>query len=204
MSNNKTFINQYLDESFEKYIKPVVENDTNFYRIFDNNCDNDRVVINGKLEKIVNQPKNFNNFLNIDLSYGNIVHIPMLNNIYIEYLTTRQMVNIKDLNSINQILKLDSNDVKFLSVKRNKNIIYQDIIIQTNKTIIIIQLYNFKIPVEGITHGAFIIYQNDYNNNNQNNTIYYTKNNSKLIIDNILDTKKIINSKKKIQQYSSI
>jgi hypothetical protein len=200
MSIKNNLINQIVDESFETYVKPLLNSNSNFYRIFDNNCDDDRVIINGKLEKIVNLPKNLNNLLNIDISCGNIVHIPMLNDIYIEYLSTKQQIDIKNLNTFNQIFKLDSENVKFLSVKYNKTIMYQDIIIQTNKTFIIVQLYKFINPIDDITHGAVIIFQNDYNDNNQNNSIYYTKENSKLIIDSITNTKKIIDANKKIQR----
>jgi len=194
MLNNKNFINLDLDKSFDDYIKPVVQINTSFYRIFDNNCDNDRVIINGKIEKLFNQPKNLNNLLNIDISCGNIVNIPMLNDIYIEYLSTKQIINIKDLNILNQVFRLDSDNVKFLSIKYDKNIIFQDIIIHTSKNIIIIQLYKFKIPVEDITHGAVIIFQNNNYENNLNNTIYYTKENNQLLIDNITNIEEIDNN----------
>jgi hypothetical protein len=188
MSSNNNFINNMLDESYQKYIKPVAESDGHFYRVFDNNCEEDRVVINGKIDKIVNLPKNLNVMLNIDTSYGNIVHVPMVSDIYIEYESIKQLIHIKDLNINNSTSKLDKDEIKILSAKNNKNITFQDIIIQTNKEIIIIQIYKFKVPFENITHGAVIIYQNDSNNSNQNNTIYYTKNNNKLILENIDDT----------------
>lgn len=194
MSINNNFINM-MDESYQKYIKPVVNIDEKFYRVFDNNCENDRVVINGKMDKIVNLPKNLNAILNLDMSCGNIVHVPMLNDIYIEYDKIKQLINIKELNIDNFTCKLNFDKIKILSVKNNKNIIYQDIIIQTNKEIIIIQIYKFKIPIEHITHGAVIIYQNDLNNSNQNNTIYYTKNNNKLLLKSIDDTQIIIDNK---------
>lgn len=203
MSIKKNLMNQNIDESFESYVKPAVDVNSTFYRIFDNNCDSDRVVINGKLEKIVNLPKNLSSMLNIDLACGNIVHVPMLNDIYIEYLSTKQLIDIKNLsafNQINQINKTNSNEVKFLSVKYSKNIIFQDIIIQTNKSIIIVQLYKLIVPIDDITHGAVIIFQNEFIDSNQNNTIYYTKANSRLIIDSITDIKKIIDSNKKIQR----
>jgi len=198
MSINNNFINM-MDESYQKYIKPVVNIDEKFYRVFDNNCENDRVVINGKIDKIVNLPKNLNAILNIDISCGNIVHVPMLNDIYIEYDKIKQLINIKELNIDNFTCKLDLDEIKILSVKNNKNITYQDIIIQTNKEIIIIQIYKFKIPIENITHGAVIIFQNDLNNSNQNNTIYYTKNNNKLLLKSIDDTKIIIDNKNIIE-----
>ena len=71
--------------------------DTYFYRVFDNNCDTDRVTINGKIDKIVKLPKNLNIILNIDSMCGNIVHIPMISDIYIEYDLIKQLINIKDL-----------------------------------------------------------------------------------------------------------
>jgi len=193
MSFRTNFINQNIDESFELYIKPLLDNKTIYYRIFDNNCDDDRIIINGKIEKIVDFPKKLNNILNIDISCGNIVHIPMLNDIYIEYLTIKQLIDIKNLNLLNQVNINNSDNIKFLSIKYGKNIIFQDIIIQTNKNIIIIQLYKLINPINDITHGAVIIFQNDLINNNQNNTIYYTKSNNMLNIDNIDNTKKIIN-----------
>lgn len=198
MSSNTNFINM-LDESYQKYIKPVAETDGNFYRVFDNNCEEDRVVINGKIDKIVNLPKNLNAILNIDMSCGNIVHVPMVSDIYIEYETIKQLIHIKELNINNSSSKLDSDEIKILSVKNNKNITYQDIIIQTNKEIIIIQIYKFKIPIENITHGAVIIYQNDMDNSNQNNTIYYTKNNN-LSLNSIYNTRIIIDDNKKIKK----
>ena len=66
MSINNNFINM-MDESYQKYIKPVVNTEGKFYRVFDNNCENDRVVINGKIDKIVNLPKNLNAILNLDI-----------------------------------------------------------------------------------------------------------------------------------------
>jgi hypothetical protein len=201
MSTNNNFINNLLDESYQKYIKPVAESDGHYYRVFDNNCEDDRVVINGKIEKIVNLPKNLNEVLNIDCSCGNIVHIPMVNDIYIEYESIKQLIHIKELNINNFTSKLDLDEIKILSVKNSRNITYQDIIIQTNKEIIIIQIYKFKVPFESITHGAVIIYQNDSNNSNQNNTIYYTKNNSKLILNKIDDTNIIIDDNKKNKKY---
>ena len=197
MSSNNNFINNMLDESYQKYIKPAVESDGHFYRVFDNNCEDDRVVINGKIDKIVNLPKNLNAILNIDISCGNIVHIPMVSDIYIEYESIKQLIHIKELNIDNFSSKLDIDELKILSVKNNKNITYQDIIIQTNKEIIIIQIYKFKIPFESITHGAVIIYQNDFNNSNQNNTIYYTKNNNNLLLNSNNNTLIIIDNKKK-------
>jgi hypothetical protein len=182
MSNNSNFNNMMLDESYQKYIIPNDQLSTSFHRLFDNNCLNDRVVINGKIDKIVDLPKNLNMILNIDISYGNIVHIPMVSNIYIEYSSFEHLINIKDLNNKDNIdlniynQKLYSDTIKILSVKKNKNITYQDILIQTNKNLIIIQIYKFSKPIQNITHGAFIIYQNDIDHSNQNNTIYYTKN----------------------------
>jgi hypothetical protein len=202
MSIKKNFINQNIDESFETYVKPAVDVNSTYYRIFDNNSDDDRVVINGKLDKIVNLPKNFNNLLNIDIACGNIVHIPMLNNIYIEYLDVKEVIDIKNLSAFTQTQNFSSDDVKFLSVKYTKNIIYQDIIIQTNKNIIIIQLYKLMIPIDDITHGAVIIFQSESNNSNQSNTIYYTKANPSLIIDSLTNTKKIIDANKKIQVFT--
>ena len=202
MSIKKNFIDQNIDESFETYIKPIIDVNSKYYRIFDNNCDDDRVVINGKLDKIVNLPKNFNNLLNIDIVCGNIVHIPMLNNIYIQYLDVTEIIDIKNLSAFAQPQCFLSDDVKFLSIKYTKNIIYQDIIIQTNKNIIIIQLYKLIIPIDNITHGAIIIFQSEGNNNNQSNTIYYTKINSSLLIDSLSNTKKIINTNKKIQFFT--
>ena len=203
--------NNLLDESYQVYIKSAIELTDNYYRVYDNNCDTDRVVINGKIDNIVNLPKNINNIFNIDVSCGNIVHIPMVSDIYIEYLDIKKFINIKNLNS-DQNLNSNSNfdsynnsffsdTLKIYSVKTKDNIIYQDIIIQTNNTIIIIQVYKFKNPIKNITHGAFIIYQDEVNNMNSNNTIYYTRNNRiKNKIDKLDDTTNIYN-KKYIKRY---
>lgn len=156
----------------------------NYYRIYDNNNINDRIIINGKIEKLVNIPKNINNIFNIDVSCGNIVHIPMVNDIYIEYLNIKKFINIKDLDICNSHIVLDDS-LKIYSVKTTKDMFYQDIIIQTNNTFLIIQIYKFKHTIKNITHGAFIIYQEDSDNMNSNNTIYYTRN--KNIIENIED-----------------
>lgn len=196
MFSNNNFLNMMLDESYQKYIKPNEQMNCSFHRLFDNNCSNDRVVINGKIEKIVDLPKNLNLILNIDMSCGNIVHIPMVNDIYIEYASFGDFINIDDLN-INSQKKSLLDNVKILSVKKNKNITYQDILIQTNTNLIIIQIYKFSKPVQNITHGAFIIYQNDLNYSNQNNTIYYTKK-SNLEIPCINNISKISNKKKNI------
>ncbi len=180
MSNNY-LVNNMLDDSYYKFIKSVDNLNDNYYKVFDNNSKNDHVIINGKIDKIVNYPKNLNDILNIDITYGNIVHIPMVNNLLIKYGSKNIILNMSDLNIDNSIYTED-NEIKILSAKVNKNIIYQDILIQTNNNLIILQLYKFIKPVENITHGAFIIYQNDYNDSSQNNTIFYTKNKTNKLI----------------------
>jgi len=164
----------------------------NYYKVFDNNNNNDHLIINGKIDKIVNYPKNLNDILNIDISYGNIVHIPMVNNILINYENNKKMLNINNLN-INE--SESDNKIKILSVKIDKNIMYQDILIHTNKNLIILQLYKFIKPIENITHGAFIIYNNDYNDLNQNNTIFYTKNNTDILVKSSIDDIDLIDSR---------
>jgi hypothetical protein len=198
MSSNNNFINFILDESYQKYIKPATELDGNFYRVFDNNCEDGRVIINGKIDKIVNLPKNLNAILNLDISCGNIVHVPMVSDIFIEYESIKELIHIKDLNINSFFYVLNNNEIKILSPKNNKNILFQDIIIETHKgELIIIQIYKFKIPIENITHGAVIIYQDDFDNSNQNNTIYYTKNNDNLLLNSINDNSKIKDDNKK-------
>ena len=71
----------------------------------DYNNNNEHIVINGKIDKIVNYPKNLNLLLNIDSSYGNIIHIPMMSDMYIDYMTYKHLINIKDL-SIDNIYKI--------------------------------------------------------------------------------------------------
>lgn len=203
MISTNNFIN-ILDDSYEKYIEPITKLDDKFYRVFDYNHKKDRVLINGKIDKIVDLPKNLNTILDIDTTCGNIVHIPMVSDIYIEYESIRQLIHIKELSMNNNVCKLDSDEIKILSVKNNKNITYQDIIIQTNKGIIIIQIYKFRFPIKNITYGAVIIYQNDIDNSNQNNTIYYTKNNYNLLQGAINDTHIINNEITKINQHDEL
>ena len=190
---NINFINQQIDDSFELYVNHIKEPITNYYRIFDNNNDSDRIIINGKIDKIINQPKNINNILNIGIECGNIVHIPMLSDMYLEYSDLKQYISIKSLNHIGNSKYYNENNeyIKFLSVKTKKNLIYQDIIIETQKGIIIVQLYKFKLPIDGVSHGAVIIYQNDISGYNQSNTIFYTKDNISLRLDSINSDKKI-------------
>ena len=192
---NINFINQQIDDSFELYVNHIEEPNTNYYRIFDNNNDSDRIIINGKIDKLINQPKNINNILNIGIECGNIVHIPMLSDMYLEYSDLKQFISIKSLNHINNSKYYNENNeyIKFLSVKSKKNLIYQDIIIETQKGIIIVQLYKFKLPIDGVSHGAVIIYQNDISGYNQSNTIYYTKDNIDLKLNSINSDKKINN-----------
>ena len=213
MSSNNNFINNIMDESYHAYIKPINNKNSIFYRIFDyNNNNNEHVIINGKIDKIVNYPKNLNLLLNIDSSYGNIIHIPMMSDMYIDYMTHKYLVNIKDL-GINNIHKINNDHIKFLSVKKKtcvehmpastkamlENIIYQDILIHIDNNIIIVQIYKCNEPINDITHGAFIIYQDNINMNNQNNTIFYTKYNSNLLINDIKDTSNINNNINKIK-----
>lgn len=173
------FTNQLIDESYEKYIKPNINNTSNFYRVFDNNCDKDRVIINGKFDSNVDEPKNLNKILNIDSKCGNIVHVPMLSEIYIEYQSTKLLLDVNnfDVNNMNiSNMSIDNSLISLLSVKTHKNIKFQDILIQTSNDIILVQLYKFDYPIDKITHGAFIIYQNDESGYSQNNTIFFTKN----------------------------
>lgn len=157
-----------------------------YYRLYDNNNLNDRLIINGNIEKIINIPKNINNIFNINISCGNIIHIPLVNNIYIEYQNNKKLININNLDINNYNIDLDDN-FKIYSVKTTKNMYYQDIIIQTNNSFIVIQIYKFKHVIKNITHGAFIIYQNDSDNMKSNNTIYYTRDYLQEI-DNIEDS----------------
>lgn len=161
----------------------------NYYRIFDNNSLNDRIIINSKIDKIVDIPDYLNNLFNIDVSCGNIVHIPMADDIFIEYLDISQYININNLNIYNKCNL--NNNIKIYSPKENDDMIYQDIIIETKLSFIIIQIYKFKLPINNITHGAFIIYQNDILYQNNSNTIFYTKNNKNLLLNNIIDNHKI-------------
>jgi hypothetical protein len=197
--------NDLMCDSYEKYIKPVVNDSKNFYRMFDNNSTTNRVIINGRMDKIVNWPRNLNQILNIDIACGNIVHMPMVGEIYIECITVewfsiKHLFDAKNLNINNlhhNILtetpenKSETDNIKILSVKSNSVLIFQDIIIQTSSGLILIQIYKFKVPVDNITHGAFIIFQNDFDNSNQNNTILYTKNNKNLLLKSIDDNSKI-------------
>ena len=162
----------------------------NYYRVFDNNLIDDRIIINSKIERIVDLPQYINNILNIDVSCGNIIHIPMANDIFIEYLNMNEIISINNLDiNINNYSMSDN--IKIYSPKENDNIIYQDIIIESTKSFIIIQIYKFKSPLNNITHGAFIIYQNENINHNNSNMVFYTNNNL-YKLKNITDTK-IIN-----------
>lgn len=196
-----TYINNLMDKSYQEYIKPIININNNFYRLFDNNLDDDRIIINGKIEQLLFLPNNFNKILNIDISYRNVVHIPMASNLYIEYLDSNELLDIKNLDINNQYIS-NNNLIKILSIKSNNNMIYQDILIETNNTLIIVQIYKFKIPIHNITHGAFIIYQNDFDNLNNNNTIYSIKLNNKLALKliNDIDYINIKNKQKKIKQ----
>ncbi len=190
------FIENTMDKSYLEYIKPVIDTTSFFYRVYDNCSQDDRVIINSKIDKIVKEPKNLNNILNIDPICGNIVHVPMASSIYIEHENNELKLNVSDLNA-NTNMKFDDSSIKVYSVKSYKNTIYQDITIQTNNTLIIVQIYKFKLQIENITHGAFIIYQNDTQGSNQNNMIFYTKNNPNLIISHLTDTTDITDIKKK-------
>jgi hypothetical protein len=190
-----TLHNQMIDDSFQKYVNNNNEINTFLYRIFDNNIYDDRVIINGKINKIVNEPKKLNEYLNIDETCGNIVHIPMIHHIYIEYMSNNYVIDIDDISLSNKFFSYDNDEIKIFSVKNNNNITYQDIVIQTKTTIIIIQLYKFRQPLESITHGAFIIYQENEDDKFQNNTIYYTKDNMNLLLDDLKDNRKILVNK---------
>jgi len=189
MSNNFKTLNN-IDESYQRHVIPFLQND-HIYCLFDNNCDNDRVIINGKIDKIVNIPKNINYLLNIDSTFENIVHIPMASNIYIEYSDIKENINVLNICDTKSNNYLIDNPIQFHSVKTQKNIIFQDIIIQTVETIIIVQIYKFKKPIENILYGAFIIYQNDFNNMNCNNVICYSKHND-IKLNNIINDDKIL------------
>jgi len=125
----------------------------------------------------------------------------MVSNLYIEYLDNNEILDIKNLDINNEYVS-NNNVIKMLSIKSNNNMIYQDIIIETSSTLIIVQIYKFKTPVHNITHGAFIIYQNNIDNLNHNNTIYSIKLNNKLALKiiNDIDYINIKNKQKKIKQ----
>ena len=180
-------IDNLIDDSFQKYVE-LKELNLNFYRVFDNNSYDDRIIINSKIEKIVDIPRHINNIFNIDISCGNIIHIPMANDIFIEYLNMNELINISNLDININNNYLSNSKIKRYSLKENNNIIYQDIIIESNKTFVIIQIYKFKLPLDNITHGAFIIYQNDNMTQNNSNTVFYTKNSHILKLKNITDT----------------
>jgi hypothetical protein len=110
----------------------------------------------------------------------------MADDIYIECSDIKQIINISNLDIFNY--NMSNNKIKIYLPKENNNLLYQDIIIDTDSTFIIIQIYKFKSPINNITHGAFIIYQNDNYSLNNNNTIFYTKNNNNLLINKITDT----------------
>lgn len=164
----------------------------NYYRLYDNNDNFNRIIINGKIDKIVNIPNNINDIFNIDTSCGNIVHIPMVSIIYIEFLNIKKTINITDLHLYNNNVIFDDT-LKIYSIKTTENMYYQDIIIDNNNEIIIIQIYKFKYMIDNISYGTFIIYQNNLQNLNSNNTIYYTRNKYN-IINNIEDDKILINN----------
>ena len=115
----------------------------------------------------------------------------MASDIYIEYADIKQFISVKDLNIYNHNVKFDKETLKIYSVKTYKNIIFQDIIIQTSKTIILIQIYKLYTPISNISHGAFIIYQNDIENMNRNNTVHYSRKNSNLLLNSITDNDNI-------------
>jgi hypothetical protein len=169
-----------------------------YYRLFDNNLSYDRVIINGKIDLEVKNSKYLNNILNIDNNCNNIANIPMVNYIYLEYLNNKQLINVEEWDIFDNN-HLSNDNIQFLSVKNNDNIMFRDILIHTSNCLIIIELYKLKKPIDDITHGVLIIYQHDYNIYNPTDTIYYTKNNNKLILDSIYNTNKLVD---KIMNYS--
>ena len=157
-----------LEDSFFKYIPESTSPVSQTYKVFENN----HIIINSKIDKLVTLPKNINNILNIDSIFkDNIIHIPMSNDLTIEYKDNNYIIQCLDFNMNN----INNNNIKILSPKQTQHLYYQDIIIDTESDLIIIQVYKLKNQTDNITHGAFIIYQDDSENYKQNNSIFYTR-----------------------------
>ena len=95
----------------------------------------------------------------------------MSNELTIEYKDNNYIIQCLDFNMNN----INNNNIKILSPKQTQHLYYQDIIIDTESDLIIIQVYKLKNQTDNITHGAFIIYQDDSENYKQNNSIFYTR-----------------------------
>ena len=157
-----------MEDSFFKYIPELLSPVSQVHKVFENN----QIIINSKIDKLVTLPKNINDILNIDSVFNNnIIHVPMSNNLTIEYNDNKYSIQCLDLNANN----INNDNIKILSPKQTHNLYYQDIIIETGSELVIIQIYNFKNHIDNITHGAFIIYQNDNDTYKQNNSIFYTR-----------------------------
>jgi len=48
-----TYFNNLMDKSYQEYIKPITDINNNLYRLFDNNLDDDRIIINGQIEQLL-------------------------------------------------------------------------------------------------------------------------------------------------------
>lgn len=144
------------------------------YKIFNYKTSIDSVIINSKIKELIDVPYDMNNLLYIDNSYGNIVHIPMADELYIECNNYKKNINICNLFIFDNNTNTDN--IKIYSTKENDNLIYRDIIIELSiSSIIIAQVYKFKVPINNITHGAFIIYPDNLQDVNINNMISYSK-----------------------------
>ena len=152
-------------------------NQINYYKIYENI--DEKLLIMGKIDYCCDINDELNDIFNIDNSYGTIIHIPMLNEIHIDYLDQIYNIKINNLSTNNNFCLYNNDIIKILSIKNVNNIISQDIIIQTNHNMIIIHIYKFIKPFIksfiNLTHGSYIIFRNNIISSSKNNTIYYTK-----------------------------
>jgi len=157
-----------------------------YYRVFDYNNEEDSILINGSIPKIINPPLKLNEILSIDDNDKNnrVVNIPMIDKLYIKYKKNELVIDIKNFIYWNYI---KNDNIYILPSRSNDDMIYRDIIINTTSGIISINMYKLNKKINDIKYGIVLLYKSYNNLDNQPSTIFFTKKSNKYILKNLYD-----------------
>jgi len=183
------------NSNYNKNIINDEENNDNemnniYYKLFDYNDENDRILINGKIPKIIKPTKKLNEILyeNYDNTCS-FINIPMIEKLYIKYKKEEITIDIK--NFIYWHLN-KSNNIYILSKHTNDIMTYQDIIINTINGIISINIYKLNNSINNISYGIILLYKSFYPSNIQPSSIFFTKETKIMSINHSLKQDNII------------
>ena len=147
----------------------------NNYTLFESFYDNN-IKISGKIPVIIKSCDKLNNLFDLKDINCNMINIPMIEEINIDYGNENITLNVKNMECIDN-LQTNSNII-CLPIKKNKYMLFKDIIINTNEYILSVCVYKLNKKINDITHGILFIFNSiDNNLTNTPNTIFFTKDN---------------------------